>query len=65
MGFKEEIKRTNALAQIKRYCKRCGHSQYIPKFITHNHCTYCGYPIYRDNKTEFQLELEKRLANAN
>ena len=48
----------NKIAELKVYCKHCGHSQtlYNDKKI----CDWCGYLIFRSPKEEFkQRVLEK------
>ncbi len=61
--LRQEIKRSNNLNKIKRYCKHCGHSQYIPVFVEYQICTYCNHKIYHDGKTKFKLKLGERLDN--
>lgn len=59
--LKQEIKRSNNLKKIRRYCKYCGHSQYVPSYVEYVICDYCSHKIYRDDKTEFKIKLKKNL----
>ena len=63
--FSNDIKLAEELSKIRRYCKRCGHSRHVPKYLGKVNCDYCGYPIFYDEKAKFQFEIKKRLRNAN
>lgn len=61
MRISEIDKKYKRMEKIRKYCKRCGHSQFVPNFVKKNPCGYCGYPIYRDEKTEFEEKLKKEM----
>ena len=63
MNLKDIEKKEQDMSKILRHCKRCGHGQYVPKYAKIKSCTYCGYPIYYDKRTEFKTELMRRINN--
>ena len=59
--YKEDSRYFDNKAKARRYCKRCGHSQVVPQYLVSRACTYCGYPIYRNDRTEFEERLKKEM----
>lgn len=58
---RENKKRDNAYAEIKRYCKRCGHPNIILKQRKKIFCSFCGATVYYDEREEFKDKLKKRM----
>ena len=55
--YKEQIKLDEELAKYKVKCK-CGHKMVLihaDKVI----CSWCGYYVYKDKKTEFKEMIKK------
>lgn len=61
--IEEEKRKTESLRKIRRYCKVCGTTSYIPKKEGLKHCRVCGNLIFYDEKAEFKYKLGKRLKN--
>jgi len=64
MGFIEDKKLMNVLANFKVKCK-CGHTMV---FVTNREkiiCTYCGRYIYKNKKLEFKDKILKERRKKN
>ena len=58
----KDFKRLEAYTRASIKCKRCGHTILPTK--ERELCTYCGYYVYKDAKTEFKYKmLEKSKKN--
>ena len=62
--LEHEKRLANALEEIRRYCKNCGHSQNIPRYRNSCVCKQCGCRIYYDDLTEFKEKMKMKLLKA-
>ena len=58
--FTSIIKLSEVESQMKIKCKHCGHTMLLGK-ADKLPCTYCGYYIFKDEKTEFQYRLKEKM----
>lgn len=61
MSFRRDTKLLDDYSNLKIKCKNCGHPQVIPVFVSKSICTWCGFYIYRNKKTEFSDRLREKL----
>lgn len=59
MSYKEDTRRFQTYANIRRHCENCGHSKTIPVFTDKMICEWCGNYVFRDEKTKFKFRLEQ------
>lgn len=57
--FRDTIYKQKTLRTRK--CEKCGHSIDFASGLQYVLCTWCGAKIYKNDKTKFKVEIEKRL----
>ena len=58
----KEKRKQNAYSRIRRYCRKCGHANYVLKQWGKVFCSHCGVTVYYDEKEEFKDKLLKKMA---
>ena len=58
-SYKRDTKRFDSITNNRVKCK-CSHSMLLGS-KDRDLCTYCGYFVYKDKRTEFKYKLKERL----
>ena len=57
LSLKLQAKLDDAKTDLRVYCK-CGHSIFMPVYLKHTICSYCGAKVYRNKNDEFKDKLK-------
>lgn len=60
LSLKLQAKLDDAKTDLRVYCK-CGHSIFMPIYLKHTICRYCGSKVYRNKKEEFKEKMALKL----
>lgn len=61
---REERKHNDYWVQFGKRCPNCNCTNYMKPNVDLIYCKICGTEIFKDEKTKFRYELNKRLKNA-
>lgn len=60
MKFEKDRKLMKVYTDNTVKCK-CGHSIFMPVFVPHKICNWCGHRVFRNKKEEFKYKLEHEI----
>ena len=59
-SLKDIKKLEDEIAEQKIRCEHCGHTMVMP-FTERKICSWCGYWVYKDEKTKFKFKMKEEL----
>ena len=60
MSYTSDTKRLRMYVDNRVKCK-CGHSHFMPVFLPHKICNWCGKIVFRNKQEEFKYKLEHEM----